>query len=187
MTSFVSRLAFAVPLAVGLLATPSAFALGTVEGEIAAKVGLSTAGSVGPGTPYGPGGGVRGGVAIHGAYVGLEVLYYQGTPSDLTALQGGLELGYGFKTADETLTLRPQVGVGVIAVTGGASNGVPDSRAEGGYYVAPGFTLMVQLTPNFFVGADVSVELMPGSHYDSPTSRSLLTVLAAHGQIGWRF
>jgi hypothetical protein len=69
----------------------------------------------------------------------------------------------------------------------GDGPGPPATRAEGGYYIAPGVTLLLHITPHFFVGADLSVELMPGSHYDSASSSSLLTVLAAHGQIGWSF
>jgi hypothetical protein len=174
-----------------LLATPAALGASPVEGELAARIGFTTAGSVGSETPYGAGVGLRGGVAIHGAYVGLEAMNYVGTPSDRKILHGGLELGYGFKAADGALTLRPTLGFGVNAAMGAAIGdgpGEPATRAEGGYYVAPGFTvLLVALPPHFFVGADVSVELMPGAHYDSPTSSSLLPVLATHAQLGWVF
>ena len=189
--SFSRRPALVLALALlmlALLARP-ARALGAVEGEIAAKGGIATAGDVGPETPLGPGGGARGGVSIHGFYVGLDALYYQGSPSGLCALQGGVETGYGFRPGGGPVTVRPQVGFGSLATTGGSTDGGPDSRIGAGFfvYVEPAVTVLVALPAQIFVGADLGVLMVPGALYDGRGGWTTLAALAAHAQVGVRF
>jgi hypothetical protein len=71
-------------------------------------------------------------------------------------------------------------------VTREAVSGVPATHAEGGYYVEPGVTVLLDIPSRFFCWV-VGVEIIPGGFYESQTWTSILAVLAAHGQFGLKF
>ncbi len=184
-----------------LMTSRDAHALGPVDLEIGAKVGVgtnpissnngsATAGQSAP-NPLGFGIGARGGVSILGFYGGVSLMYYFGSSQNASvpgesgslsdhALMYGVEAGYGFTLAD-ILTIRPQIGIGNLTITasdnlsGVVSGGA--SASDSNLYLEPGVTGLVSLG-GWFVGADANLLFLPGSDYNTTTAFTI------HGQIG---
>jgi hypothetical protein len=177
--------------------TRSAHALGPVDLEVGAKVGLGTSpvsnDNGGP-NPLGFGLGARGGVSFLGFYGGVQLMYYFGGSDDVSALgqsvslkthtfMYGIEAGYGITLID-VLTLRPQIGIGNATFSSSVSGsgivtGTAGSSSDSNLYLEPGVTGLVSLG-GWFVGADANLLFFPGLD-NSKTAFSL------HGQIGVKF
>jgi hypothetical protein len=176
-----------------LVTTRDAHALGPVDLEVGAKVGVGTnpisnsnAGnvSVSSPNPLGFGLGARGGVSFLGIYGGVQLMYYFGSSQDASisgqsfstsehSLLYGIEAGYGFTLLD-LLTIRPQIGIGNFTATVSAS-GFP-SQSNSNLYLEPGVTGLVSLGM-WFVGADANALFLPGADHTT-------TAFTFHGQVG---
>jgi hypothetical protein len=185
-----------------LAMTRDAHALGPVDVEVGARVGLATSpASTASSNPLGFGLGARGGVDFLGFYGGVQFMYYfggtdhlaafcsavPGTPCGASAfsthtLMYGIEAGYGIPLID-VLTIRPQIGLGDAIFSSSASGpGVanPGSRgSNGNLYLEPGVTGLFS-PGGWFVGADANLLFFPAMN-DSRASFSL------HGQVGLKF
>jgi len=185
-----------------LMMSRDAHALGPVDLEIGAKVGVGTnpissantpGSSNGQSTPnpLGFGLGARGGVSFLGFYGGVSLMYYFGSSQDASVpgesgsvsdhtLMYGVEAGYGFTLAD-ILTIRPQIGIGNFTVTasdnvsGVVSGGA--SSSDSNLYLEPGVTGLISLG-GWFVGADANLLFLPGADYNTTTAFTI------HGQVG---
>jgi len=191
----------AAALGAGTLATPrDAHALGPVDLEVGAKLGMGTNPSSGP-NPLGLGLGARGGVSVMGLYGGLNVMYYFGSSQSQSfagatatesvhSLLYGIEAGYGVKVLS-LLTLRAQVGVGNATVTPSFSGQSPiastgGSQSTNSLYLEPGIVAMLSLG-TYFVGADVNALVLTGFKEDQSQSSSTQTALTWHAQVGMTF
>ncbi|MDB4945903.1 MAG: hypothetical protein JWP97_5437 [Labilithrix sp.] len=169
-----------------------AHALGPVDVEVGAKVGVATNPNSDGINPFGFGIGARGGVSFFNVYGGLSVIHYFGGSKDLgggvTADSNGstlygIEAGYTIKSIP-VVQLRPQIGVGNAHFGGG-------DNADGSnhLYLEPGVTALVPLGL-LYVGADVNALLLPG--VDAPTPSDLnntktFASLSIHAQVGLTF
>lgn len=171
----------------------SASALGPLDLEIGAKVGVGTTPSNLPPdspNPLGFGLGARAGVSILGLYGGGSIMYYLGSSQSTPAgnvsdhvLMYGLEGGYGVKLIN-LLTLRAQVGVGSYDVTLSTPLGNKDVS---NLYVEPGVTAMITLpVVGWFVGADANVLVLTGEK-DQNQNSSTDVGFTLHGQVGYTF
>jgi hypothetical protein len=179
--------------------TRNAHALGPVDVEIGAKVGVGTnplksENGVSDPNPLGFGIGARGGVSFLGFYGGVQLMYYFGGSDDVTiagqslslkdhAFMYGVEAGYGLTLID-ILTIRPQVGIGNATFSSsgnisGAINATANGTSTSNLYIEPGVTALISLG-GWFVGADANLLFFPGLD-DSKVAFSL------HGQIGFKF
>jgi outer membrane protein with beta-barrel domain len=183
-----------------LVTTRDAHALGPVDLEVGAKVGVGTnpisstnAGnvSVSSPNPLGFGLGARGGVSFLGIYGGIQFMYYFGSSQDTSVLGQsfsasehsllyGIEAGYGFTLLD-LLTIRPQIGIGNFTATASVSgNGAAlqgsTSQSNSNLYLEPGVTGIVSLGM-WFVGADANALFLPGADHAT-------TAFTFHGQVG---
>jgi hypothetical protein len=195
------RLRLALPLAAALCAffaaEDDAQALGPVDLEVGAKVGVGTnPDSKGP-NPYGFGIGARGGVQLFKLYAGVNVVHYfggslelpiaaptTGAPSsvkiDYSSTLFGGELGYTISVIP-LIDIRPQMGVG-SATFAATSSGITSSTGK--LYLEPGLTVIVPLGL-LFVGADANALIVPS--IDAPEGGSkTYTSFTLHGQIGIR-
>lgn len=158
--------------------------------ELALGGGLAT--NPAPGiNPVGAGIAGRLGVSYQGVYFGADIAQYSyGTAGSfqeyesISALTGGVELGYGFTLRDRWI-LRPALGVGMAGVTTSPTSSSPD-YAKSSFsillYVGPAFTALLLLEP-FFVGADLGAPVFfPGYPGQGP-----LAAFVLHGQVGVRF
>ncbi len=180
-----------------LMMTRDAHALGPVDLEVGAKVGMGTnpisdQNGVSTPNPLGFGLGARGGVSFLGIYAGVQLMYYFGSSQDETVLGStfsakdhsllyGIEAGYGITLLD-LLTIRPQLGIGNFTLTASASGNAPGvsvggSQSNSNLYLEPGVTGIVSLG-GWFVGADANLLFLPGSDYDTKAAFTL------HGQVG---
>jgi hypothetical protein len=196
-TASIAAAAFA--FGVGTFAmTRSAHALGPVDIEVGAKVGIATnpvSNSDGRPNPLGFGLGGRAGVDFLGFYGGVQLMYYFGGSDDLSVpgesvkfsdhtFMYGFEGGYGFTLID-ILTIRPQLGIGnatfssSVSGSGAANVDVGGGGSQSNIYLEPGVTGLVSLA-GWFVGADANLLFFPGLD-GSQTSFSL------HGQVGIKF
>jgi hypothetical protein len=175
-----------------LMMTRDAHALGPVDIEAGAKVGVGTNPSSESNAPnaLGFGLGARGGVSIMGIYAGVSFMYYLGSSQDESVLGQsisakehsvlyGVEGGYGITLLD-LLTIRPQIGIGNFTATASVSgSGVVSgstSQSNSNLYIEPGVTGLVSLG-GWYVGADANLLFLPGA--DNAT-----TAFTFHGQIG---
>lgn len=180
--------------------TRNAHALGPVDVEIGAKVGVGTSpannnNGVSVPNPLGFGIGGRAGVDFLGFYGGIQLMYYFGG-SDTASFDGqsislkdhtfmyGVEAGYGFTLVD-VLTIRPQVGIGNATLSSngnisGALNVNANGASTSNLYVEPGVTGLISLG-GWFVGADANLLFLPGLDDFSKVAFTL------HGQIGVKF
>ena len=183
---------FAVPLVLAVAALSSlerdAHALGPVDVELGARVGVATKPlSDGP-NPFGLGLGGRGGVTIFHVYGGLSAMHYFGSSDDIATPLGrfktsfsstllGVEAGYSI-TAVPMLVIRPQVGIG------GASFSFGDQSASH-LYLEPGVTGFV-VVGLVYIGADANLLVVPGvdKGIGDTTTYASFTI---HGQVGIRF
>ena len=176
-----------------LLTTRDAHALGPVDLEVGAKVGVGTNPSSESNAPnvMGFGLGARGGVSFLGIYGGVQLMYYFGSSQDTSVLGQsfsvsehsllyGIEAGYGFTLLD-LLTIRPQIGIGNFTATASFSgNGAAvqgsNSNSNSNLYLEPGVTGLVSLGM-WFVGADANALFLPGLDHST-------TAFTFHGQVG---
>jgi hypothetical protein len=175
-----------------------AHALGPVDLEVGARVGGGTSPFGGQPSPLGFGVGGRAGASFLGYYGGLSLMYYFGAsstsnapttpPSTVStsehAFLYGVEVGYGTKLLD-LITLRGQLGVGNFSVS---YTGI-GSTTLNNLYLEPCLTGLVSFGI-LFIGADVSLIVLPGIGDPTPSSNSSSswdTAFTAHGQIGVTF
>jgi hypothetical protein len=181
-----SLLFAAAALGAALTCIPrDASALGPVDLELGVKAGGGT-NPINNSTlnPLGFGLGARGGVALFGIYGGVNVMYYfggsqtvAGTNISVHSLMYGAELGYNIKLT--ILTIRPQIGLGQITLSGTGANDVNN------LYLEPGVTGLISLGM-WFVGADANALVLPGIRQgDGSTGTSAGFTL--HGQVGVKF
>jgi hypothetical protein len=177
----------------------TAHALGPVDVEVGAKVGVGAEYSGSP-NPLGFGLGGRAGVVLFDhLYGGVNLMYYFGAgDGSVHTLMYGVEAGWGFKPFD-TVTIRPQVGLGNASFGytsvdqcplqsqcyGATTNPATDSDHFGrnDLYVEPGVTVLTALG-TWFVGGDVNFLVLPGLSDDSGGARVFITL---HGQVGVKF
>ena len=139
--------------------------------------------------------GVRAGVVASGFYAGVNIVDYLGAgDSSLVsehALFYGVEAGYGFKLLD-VLTLRPQLGAGSMTITStfaddggvtGVGGGIVSS-SKSNVYVEPGVTALVAVGTGGFVGADVTLLVVPGIDL---FGKSTWTTPTFHVELGIKF
>lgn len=118
------------------------------------------------GNVWGLGFGVGGGYTLDmGLYLGAHFVYFLGEdPVNLWDL--GLDVGYEMDVADK-LTLRPQVGIGIVNVTidvptittpFGTVGGGSASSSE--FYLAPGAALLYDVSDSIFLGLDARLQLV---------------------------
>lgn len=186
LSSLAARVArVVVPAAVAgvaFLATEhKAHALGPVDVEVGAKVGVGTNPSDGP-SPFGLGVGARGGVSFFNIYGGVSAMKYFGGSKDFGGLTVesdgstllGIEAGYTIK-AVPVVQIRPQIGVGNAHFSGGGDN----------LYLEPGATVLVPLGI-LYVGGDANLLLLPGVDQGNGDSKTF-TALTLHAQVGVTF
>ncbi len=190
-------LRLAVPVLVVIAAVASsegdARALGPVDVEVGARVGIGTnPDSKGP-NPFGLGIGGRAGVSIFHVYGGISAIHYFGTSADVggpgtsglvtttnvsySSTLLGLELGYSI-TAIPKLTIRPQLGVG------NASFSFADV-SQSHLYLEPGLTALLSLGV-VYLGADANLLAIPGIDQGGGDTKTY-TSFTIHGQIGIQF
>ena len=178
-------------LVVAALATSSkeAHALGPLDLEVGAKVGVGTNPvSNSPINPLGLGIGGRAGVTLLGFYGGLNIVDYLGGslgPVSASALEYGLELGYTIKFL--MLRVRPQVGFGNITFNGSDSASPIPVPSQSSFYLEPGLTALATFGI-LFVGADANALIVtsgPSNSLGSTTSTDVGFTL--HGQVGLTF
>ncbi len=183
---------------IGSLASRDALALGPIDVEVASKVGYGVNPASGTPNPFALGFGARAGVVFSNFYGGLSIVDYvgSGAGTDFTqsALLYGLEAGFDFSVLGR-LTVRPEIGVGDAILTStydyyaSGNLGVPDSdyaspTSSGHHlYLEPGATVLFSIG-NAFVGAGVSVLIIPGTVYGTQTNWAAPTV---HAQLGIKF
>jgi len=177
----------------------TAHALGPVDVEVGAKVGVGAEYSGGP-NPLGFGLGGRAGVVLFDhLYGGVNLMYYFGAGGGTYTLMYGVEAGWGFKPFD-TVTIRPQVGLGNASfgytsvdqcpLQSGCYGATFYPTTDSGYlgrndlYVEPGVTVLVVPVGTVFVGADVNFLVLPALAEDSRAARVFITL---HGQVGVKF
>jgi hypothetical protein len=160
----------AVAIVFAVAFTRTAWALGPVDIEVAARVGgASNPIKDDPINILGFGFGGRAGVSILGIYGGVSAMYYlggsvtEGSPAtggsiktSVTSYLYGFDGGYGLKIW--LLTLRATVGVGNYTIHASVSGQTGDVH---NVYVEPGITGLLGFGL-WFVGADVNVFLTPG-------------------------
>jgi hypothetical protein len=190
LVNLLLRLAAPALLAIAAIGASErdAHALGPVDVEIGARVGVGTnPDSKGP-NPFGLGIGGRAGVSIFHIYGGLSAIHYFGASSDIPTPAGtvsssysstllGVEAGYSI-TAIPHLTLRPQLGIG------NASFSFADV-SQSHLYLEPGFVALVTLGL-VYVGADVNLLAIPGIDQGAGNTKTY-TSFTFHGQIGIQF
>jgi hypothetical protein len=186
---------FAAALGVGMMGgAREARALGPVDLEVGARVGVGGAPFSNEPNPLGFGLGGRAGAVFSGWYGGLSLMYYVGGRGPVNypagsvsvsehALLYGLEAGYGVKFLG-LLTVRGQLGVGSF-------NAHWQGQGEGdvgNLYLEPGVTALVTFGL-LFVGADVSLLVLPGIGDPAyPLAASTWAVApTAHAQVGVTF
>jgi hypothetical protein len=127
--------------------------------------------------PWGLGFGLRGGYNLERLYVGVRFVYQLGNSVDvvtpgLSTLEFtynlwelSLEGGYDF-TLQDKLTLRPSLLLGIVSVIassdGPVFGGEAADTSDTNLLIAPGASLLYDLTEQFFVGADVRLPVVIG-------------------------
>ena len=130
--------------------------------------------------------------------MGAVYVGWAGQGEGLGATQLGGQLGFGVRLLDGRLTIRPEIGAGLLvdegydaiadAGTGPTTTGA--TLSGGGLYLEPGVAAFVPLgTHGFFVGADANVLILPrGATNDYPDYARVTAVgVTMHAQIGLRF
>jgi hypothetical protein len=193
--NLVLRLAVPSLLAIAAIGATErdAHALGPVDVEVGARVGVGTnPDSNGP-NPFGFGIGGRAGVSIFHIYGGLSAIHYFGSSADVggpgvagtlintsatySSTLLGVEAGYSI-TAIPHLTLRPQLGIGNASFSFG-------DLSESHLYLEPGVVGLVTLGL-VYVGADLNLLAVPGIDQGGGDTKTY-TAFTIHGQIGIQF
>jgi hypothetical protein len=127
--------------------------------------------------PWGLGLGVKGGYNLERLYLGVRFVYQLGNSVDvvtpgLSTLEFtynlwelSLEAGYDF-TLQEKFTLRPSLLLGMVSLISSADGPVFGGEAadtsDTKLLIAPGASLLYDLTEQIFVGGDVRLPLVIG-------------------------
>ena len=135
--------------------------------------------------PFGLGIGVRGGYNLGAIYLGARFVYSIGE-DPVTSWDLGIEGGYDLSMGDK-LTLRPQLGLGIdnmtvdvpsVTVPGvGSVGGGSSSSSE--FYIAPGASVIYDVTDDIFLGGEVRLQLI--------TSDPMYKALTIYANGGMRF
>jgi hypothetical protein len=167
----------------------SAWALGPVDLEVAARGGIATNLSSGDPNPLGFGLGARAGVDLFTTlYAGVTGTYYFGNSADgisAHSVQYGVEAGYNIyllklvgmpDIVGKMIDLRPQIGAGNLTVTAEFDGVSADSS---NFYLEPGLVGLVNVGA-FLAGVDVNVLWVPNAtNANAP--------ITAHAQLGVKF
>ena len=170
------------------LSSKEAHALGPIGIEVGAKVGYGASPGGASVNPLGIGLGGRAGITFFGIYAGGEILDYIGSGDGIGgtyhAIQYGGELGYSWTIS--VLTIRPQIGVGNISLSG--STLYPSGSS---LYLEPAAVALITIGIIYF-GADVGALMITsepaygGAGNLTPTT-NFQTGLTVHGQLGISF
>jgi hypothetical protein len=138
--------------------------------------------------PWGLGFGLRGGYNIDAIYLGVRFVYYLGDSEDVPATmftpameasfniwELGIEGGYDVPAGP--LTVRPGLGLGIASVN---AEVLGVSNSETYLMIAPGVSLLYDVSDSIFVGLDVRFQLIFG---DPDTVKSL----PLFANVGMRF
>jgi hypothetical protein len=136
--------------------------------------------------PWGFGLGLRGGYNLDDFFIGARFVYHLGETvevtrfgtlgeprmEDVTAnlLQFGVEAGYDIH-AGSTVVLRPQFGIGFAVVSG--------ERDQTSVFIAPGVSVLFEVSPKFFVGVEGQYQLV--------ATEISISGIVALANIGMRF
>jgi hypothetical protein len=191
-------------VACALLTAESARASGgpMIELEAGLKGGVGTrlndfgGGAGNPkGGPLGAGIGARAGMRLAQLYAGLSALYYFGTSQDSapTTLSAhsfvyGIEAGWGLYFLDESLVVRPQLGLGCQTTSSSAETpGVATVQSTKNYlYLEPGAAALL-LLGTYYLGVDANAYLLPyvpRTGAEGIHTSSFATAFTLHGQVG---
>lgn len=117
---------------------------------------------------YGLGFGVRGGYNLDKIFLGARFVYYLGS-SSWNIWEFGIEGGYDLSVGDK-LIIRPGLGLGLASLTvsypsttiaGITVGGGSASSTE--FYIAPGASLLYDVSDSMFLGAEARLEVILGS------------------------
>jgi opacity protein-like surface antigen len=120
--------------------------------------------------PYGLGFGARGGYNLDKIYLGVRFVFYLGESNDIANPLGGtiessinvwelgIEGGYDLALSD-TVTLRPEFGLGIAGASADAG-GFSSSSTD--LFIAPGASLLFDVTDSVFLGVDVRLHVILG-------------------------
>jgi hypothetical protein len=127
--------------------------------------------------PWGFGFGLRGGYSLDRMYFGIRFLYQLGSSIDVVGSglntieisynlwEFSLEGGYDFPLQDK-LTLRPSLLLGVANLISSSDDIVFGGEAVSGsdlkLLISPGASILYDLTPEIFIGADLRLPLVIG-------------------------
>jgi len=136
--------------------------------------------------PWGFGLGLRGGYNLNDFFLGARFVYHLGETvevtrfgttgqqrmEDVTAnlLQFGVEAGYDIH-AGSTVVLRPQFGIGFAVVSA--------ERDQTSVFIAPGLSVLFEVSPKFFVGVEGQYQLV--------ATEIAISGIVAMANIGMRF
>ena len=184
--------ALLVTLSIGL-SSREAHALGPVGIEVGLRVGDGTnpSGNNSGVNPFGVGLGGRAGITLFNIYAGVDIMDYLGSGDTYGgiyhAMQYGGTVGYGIKIS--VLTIRPQIGLGNISLSG--SNNPADYPSSSTFYLEPGALAMITIGWLYF-GADINAlfittEPAYGSGGNVNTNTNWPISVAIDGQLGVTF
>jgi hypothetical protein len=174
------------------------------EIELGAKGGYLSAPTPGYVSPFGLGFGGRLGASFSGVYVGVSVVDFlggsDGTITESSILYGG-EIGFGFRIHDVgsgSITIRPQVGVGVVNIertdaskvdvvttASGRTATSGQTTTVSNLYLEPGLTLMYASGAHFFA-LNAGALVVPNLSYDANGSQTWITY-GGRAEAGFRF
>jgi hypothetical protein len=127
---------------------------------------------------WGLGFGVRGGYNLDAIYLGARFVYYLGAsegsgPAEVTLniWEFGIEGGYDVDAGG--VIIRPGLGLGLAGISLDSSFG---SASETEFFIAPGASLLFDVSENIFIGADARFKFVL-----SDPSAKAITLLANAG------
>lgn len=140
--------------------------------------------------PWGFGFGVRGGYNLDNIFLGARFMYHLGSSYggglaelDFNLWEFSLEGGYDVLVADR-LTVRPSFGLGIVSLIVSSDN---DSLGIGGsasssdikLMLAPGVSLLYDITPDIFAGGELRLPIVVGG--------GSMVGLTIYATVGMRF
>jgi hypothetical protein len=171
------------------LSSKEAHALGPIGIEVGAQVGYGASPGGAAVNPLGVGLGGRAGITFFNIYAGGKIMDYIGSGDTVGgqyhAIQYGGEIGYGFSIS--VLTIRPQIGVGNISLSG---SNRPDLPSGSSLYLEPGAVALITIGIVYF-GADASALMITNEPAIGGAGNvqvtNFQTGFTAHGQLGISF
>ncbi len=130
------------------------------------------------GNPWGLGFGLRGGYNIDAIYLGARFVYYLGDsegegPAEVTVNVWELGIEGGYDVDVGGAVIRPGLGLGIANYTVDSS---VISVSESEFFLAPGVSLLFDVSENIFIGADARFKVV----LSDPTAKAI-TLLANGG------